>query len=690
MRTDYLKSLMIILALIIVGTNPAAAEDKKETGKTTVSVTAIPADYISVSGNAAKFRSQHWLNDGYTGGFEDLLINGKIDKDTTFLYQGHMLSNTNDYGGDLEIKKGERAFFNFDFDKYRKYYDGHGGVYYPSTTLSGVVPDKDLHLDIGRVGIEVGGIIGNFPELSLFFDNDTKDGVKSRLSQTAVVENGVTRMIGPSWQDINESTTDFGLRAKKEIGGFDVKGEQKWQYLRETTLRDEQSLSTNATASEHKERRQYQEVESNSSISTLRGEKWFWQDTGMVALAYRYSKIDISEDEDIREFDQFGNPTSFSNPHNNIGAIADNKTNSNIVTGHFQSQPLSNLLFSAKLKTEIMARRGGSTDPSDTTNPPNGIPNTTEVSLVQNKVDRWGGDLGLRYSGIKRTSLYGNVEVERFNNWIYENRNSIAGESAASAGEVFYRETNVYTTKYILTAGSRTVLNKFLNFTTQIRHKNEDSDYDDIREVDPTGSSDKSAFFDYLQIGGTDLTTKWTVKPLKQVTGSMRYQYGDNAYVSRTDAAVNQRSLVLSHTFTYDLMLQPIDSLLLDLGYMRQLAKTSTPAGNGASPKIPGFTANVNTWMLSSSYIISPKWSLNSSFSKADQDNFNDFTSTGMPYGVDASWYDASVGLSWIANKTVTVEPKYTYYSYKDNPKTEAGGGYTAHEVWLGVNLNWM
>jgi hypothetical protein len=296
----------------------------------------------------------------------------------------------------------------------------------------------------------------------------------------------------------------------------------------------------------------------------------------------------------------------------------------------------------------------------------------------------------LRYSGIKKTSIYGNVEVERSNNWIYENRNSIAGESAAEAGEVFFRETDVFSTKYILTAGTRTVLSRFLNFTTQIRHKNEDNDYDDIRESDPTGSGDKSAFFDFLQTGGTEFTTKWTVKPVKKVTSSVRYQYGDNAYVARTDAAVNQRSLVVSHTLTYDLMLQPVDSLLVDLGYMRQLAKTSTPAGDGPSPAIPGFTANVNTWMISSSYIISPKLSFNSAFSKADQDNFNDFTSTGMPYGVDASWYDATLGLSWIANKTVTVEPKYTFYSYKDNPKTEAGGGYTAHEVWLGVNLNWM
>jgi hypothetical protein len=686
MKNDFIK---ILTGVIVLGSIVSVASYAQAEGDTKISATIVPLEYISVKGDAEKFRAQTWKNDGYSGGLEDILATGMINKDTSFSFEGHALSNTNDYGGDLEIKKQDLGFLKIDYDIFRKYYDGTGGTYYPFTTLSAGNVDRDFRMDIGHMGFEIGGVLGNLPEISFFYNQHTKDGVKSRLSWTAAKEGSTTKMIGPAWQDIDESVNSFGLRSHGDLAGFAVKGEQKWEVLNEKTIREEKSLSTNATASEKKIRRQTTELDSNSSVTTLHGEKWFWEETGMMAVAYRHSQIDNKEHASLRETDEYGNPRSFTYPENKYAGVGDNKLSSDIVTGNFQSHLMKDLLFNAKLKTEIINRHGGSSDPSDTTNPPNGIPNTTEVSMSESKVDSWGGDLGLRYSGFKKTSIYGDVEVGRVNNWLYENRDSIAGESAASVGEIFFRETDVYTTKVVLTAGTRTVLSKYLNFTTQIRHKMQDSDYDDKRESVYSAGA-KSAFMDFLQLTGTELTTKWTVKPVKRVTGSLRYQYADNDYVTRTEDSFNQRALTISHTFTYDLILQPLDSLLIDLGYMRQLAKTSTPADRRDLPLIPGFTSNVNTWMMSSSYIFTPKMSFNTTFSKASQDNYNDFTVTGLPYGVDASWYDATIGLKWLANKVVSVEPKYTYYNYQENAKSGADAGYSAHAVWLGVNLNWL
>ncbi len=688
MKTNFIKVIAGAIALCGAGLaslGPVAAEESH------VSVTVVPVDYISVKGDAEKFRSQYWKNDGYSGGLQDLSASGKINKDTDFTFEGHAIPNNFDFGGDLEVTKEKLGFFKLDYNTFRKYYDGTGGTYYPFATLSGVNADKDYKMDIGHIGFEIGETLGNLPESSFFYNHHSKDGTKSRLTWTPAKVGSLTKNISPSWQDVDEKFDSYGLRSKGEFAGFNVKGEQKWDVLNERTVRLEKSLSTTSAASDKKMRRQTIELDSNSSITTLNGEKWFWQDTGMLALAYRYTKIDNKEHATIKETDEFNNPRSLSSSaENKYAGVGDNKYSSNIVTGNFQSQLTKDLLFNAKVKTEIISRRGGSVDPADRTDPPNNIANTTEVSMNENKIDSLGGDLGLRYSGFKKTSIYGDVEYGRINNWLYENRNSLAGESIASAGEIFFRETNIYTNRIVLTAGTRTVLSKYLNFTTQIRHKTVDNDYDDEQETPATSSAAKSAFMEFMQVGGTEVATKWTVKPLKKVTGSMRYQYADNAYVARTEGSYNQRALTLSHTFTYDLMFQPVDSLLLDLGYMRQLVNTTTPAIRSAVPRIPAFTSNVNTWSMSASYIFSPKMSLNSVFSKASQDNFDDFTAIGLPYGIDSSWYDVSVGLKWAANKTVTIEPKYSYYSYQENPKTELGGGYRAHEVWLGVNLNWM
>lgn len=657
-------------------------------GETEVSAKIAPVSYISVKGDAARFREHYWITDGYSGGVEDLSIKSHIDNKTALEFESFGFPENNNYGADLHLEREDVGFFKIDYNTFRKYYDNTGGTFYPINVYENVKLDQDLHIDVGHLGIEIGSTLGNFPESSLFFEQHTKSGQKSRLSWASVVESGYTRMTSPTWQDVQETVNSFGLRSKGQLSGFDVKGEQKWEFVRTRLFREEVYLNTTATSA--KRRTHEQTPEADIVSTTLRGEKWLWKDRGFLSLGYRYTKIDNNEGEFIREYDIWGNPRHFSNGHNKIFATSDNKYTSNVLAGNFQNEFTKNLTFTSKLKAEIIGRRGGSRYPSDTTDPPNSIPNTIEVSSNENKSYRYGENFGFRYNGIKYTSLYTEAEFEQTQNWLTENRDSLAFESSSSAGEIFNRETDVYSSKYVLTLGGRTTPSKYLNLSTHIRHRIEDVDYDDQRETAASSSSEKSAFMDFMQVGGTEFTSKWTCKPIKKLNGSIRYQYADNAYVTRTENQVNQRATTVTNTFTYDVAMFPTERFMVDLAYMKQFAKTVTPASNGASPKLPGFTADVDSWMISSSYSLSNKFSLFSIFNKSTQENFNDFSSISLPYGVNAQWYDATMGIKWELTKKVSVEPKYTYYSYKSNDQSEANGDYSAHGVWLGVNLDWF
>jgi hypothetical protein len=233
------------------------------------------------------------------------------------------------------------------------------------------------------------------------------------------------------------------------------------------------------------------------------------------------------------------------------------------------------------------------------------------------------------------------------------------------------------------------VPNKYYNITTQVRRKIEVNDYDDIHESVYVGGA-KSAFFDELSLDGNEASIKLSVRPVKRIEAVGRYQLFDNNYDARFENQIKQQSKVLSHVFTYDLNLQPLDPWFLTLSYSKSLSKTSTPAGAStvSTTKTPGFTSDVDSWLVSSSYAISERLNIIKSFQYSVADNFNDYTTNFLPLGADYKRYDISTGLEWRLKDDIAIAPHYAYAMYRANQEAEATN-YSAHIIWLDVNVKW-
>lgn len=652
----------------------------------------LPVRYTAVKGDASMYRAHHWMTDGYAGGIESLMFDHDFSKDVTMSFEGGFIPDENDADALLTLDSEKYGSFKAGYGSFRKYYDGSGGLFklfsdndYKTTTF-----DPDLKLDIKHYAFEVEPNIGDLGGVSFAYERHTKVGRKSRLTWGAVKDRGnfFTRYIAPSWQDIEEVTDVLALKGNTELGGFKVSGEQRWEFLHESTMREERNISSNGVAADNKIRRQDQKPQADLSSTSLLGEKWLIEDKTFLSLGYRYQKVKNYELENLTEHDANGSPASYSSPKNKMNATADNALGSHTWIGHFLSNPLKSLSLIAKLKTEVIRNRGSSTYPSDTTNPPNGVMNTFDYSDNKHSALRFGENISLRYTGLPKTSLYTEVELEQAKSHLSEERDSIGVESAHDqTNEEVSRETLTHIIKSVFTAGARVVPASYLNWTGQVRYIKGMSDYDDKYEFVSSGSA-KSAFFDALGTEANEATTKLTLKPVNWLQNSLRYKYVDRRYEARAEAQDAVKSTMVSHIFTYDIFWQPLDNFLLDVAFSRDQSKTNTAAASLGSRKLPGFVADVNSFLLSASYTPHAKITLTNSVQYSVADNFDDYSDTGIPFGEDYEAYDITSGIQWTPKEDITISPNYSYSSYAANPDTEASD-YTAHTVWLDLSCKW-
>jgi hypothetical protein len=659
------------------------------------SVTFLPVRQVFVEGDHEKFQAHHWMKDGYTGGIKEFTARYDLSDGTAVAAAGHALIDQNDLGAELSLHKDGLGFVELDFSEFRKYYDGTGGVYHRFITLSGSETDKELALDLGKLSVESALTLEGWPSLILRYEREYKDGAKSRLTWTPVTEGSTTRYIGPAWQDIDEIVDVFSLDAAHELAGFALTGQQRWEFVRAELFREERSLSTNSTASQKKIRRQDQAPESTLMTTTLGAERWFLNDTAFFSTAYHFAHLNNREFESLLEFNENGVLTAFSNAKVQINARADNAYDSHTWVGHLQLTPWKPLTIGTKLKSELIRKEGNSSYPADdgeasaTGGTPDGIIDRIDVSLTDTKAVRWGEALSVQFTGLPRTALYTELELEQSRVLLREDRKSQDGPDTGdgtSANEVFNRETVTDVRRGVWTLGTQVAPWRVLHVTAHVRRRINHNDYDDQRESAPGSSTARSAFIDGQSVHTDEFMTRATLRPCRWFRSSLRYQFRDDDFATRAENEPLVKTGMTSHSYTYDVMLQPVRDLTATTSFSRQAATVKTPAAGPITATTPAFNADIDTWLLSTTYtpVSRVSWTGTLQYSRAR--NFNDFTASGLPLGSDYDQVDATTKIVWAVKEHLSLSAEYALYHYQANSNAEAGD-YDAHVIWLETSL---
>lgn len=679
--------MLLVVLGAAAGIHPSFAQAQEEE----LSVTFMPIRSILIDGDDQKFRAHHWMKDPYAGGISSLVFKHQGAAGMSVSGQGHALAGQNDLAAELLFKKESLGFFSVDFAQFPKYEDGTGGVYHLFGPLQVNETDKELTLEIGKLNLETGLTLPGWPELSFLYEREFKDGAKSRLTWTAVREGAVTRNIGPSWQEVEEKVDLFALKAHHEAAGFQIQGQQRWEFVRSELFREERSLSTTTTASDKKIRRQDQAPEADLATTTLSGQRHFLNEKIFVSGGYRFAHMDNREFESLLEFNADGSPRNFSNPKQQVNARADNDYDTHTWVGNFVAAPCKWLSLGARMKSEVVKRESNASYPTDAVpnsaggSIPNGIIDRTDVSLNDSKAVRWGEGFSLRFTGIPRTALYTELELEQGRVLLREDRKSLDGPDAgngASADEVFNRRTITHVQRGAVTVGGQTAPWTFLDLTAHFRYRRNNNDYDDQQETSPGASAARSAFIDGQVVETQEVATRLKWKPCRRFTPSLRYQLREEDYQTRVENELPVGTGVTRHIYTFDVILEPLKDLLTTLSFSRQAAATATPARFAPNANTPTFNANVNTWLASADYPLCPHVAVNGTLEYSRARNFNDFASTGLPLGADFDELDLTTALTWTLREGVSLTGRYGFYHYQPNSRVETGD-YNAHVIWI-------
>jgi hypothetical protein len=685
------KVIVSIMAVVVTVALTLPVVPVRAEGPDLVFVPA-PLRYNFVAGDVEKFQAHHWTREGYVGGIRDMQLRYKTPEEVSVEATGHALVGNNDYGAEVLVKKEGVGHIKFDYSMFRKYYDGTGGAFKGFRNSDGVDLDRDLYLDIGSVDVELALLMEHLPRLTLLYSHHFKDGVKSRLSWAGVTEDGSSKNIAPAWQEIDETVNVLTFREEQDVAGYALEAEQILEIVRSELTRQERWVSTSSGEANRKSRTQNQEPRSTTFTNKLRAERWFWEDKAYASSGYRFARLNAKEKEEIYEADEFGVVTNrFSNPKQIRGATAHMDLESHTWVGSLMLKPIKWFNSVLKFKAEWVRRAGSSSYPEDITpNTPDGIVNRSAESDTDSRLQRYGQALSLRYTGISRLALFTDLEFEQARNALEENRESIRGQSAASANDIFSRDTITRNYRGVWTLGGHYAPVKQANITMQVRHKQNNMDYDDVFETSPGASTAKSAFVDWQRIYSNEFTTRVALKPVTWLHPSLRYQFrADNYGAGFEGDATPVDADYDSHIYTFDVTAIPHEKVWLNGSFSRQAAVVSTIARlDSTTSQLPKFHADVSTWMFAAYFMAREDLTFDATLSDSRTDNFDDFSDAGLPLGTDYDTQSMTVGCRWTPHGDVTIEPRYEFNRYNANPDAEIGG-YNAHTIWLDCSIKW-
>lgn len=672
MKRYFLKiissAVLIIFAFGFNGApTPAIADDASTDGWDTFEL--MPYRSVSVKGDAAKFRALNWMNDGVTGGIEDMTFNGEMGEGGHLLFEGHAIPGDNNFGAGLKLTKGNGGYITMDYGNFRKWYDVYGGFFSNFTGSSSIQRlAADPKMDIGHFSFEIGSnsnILETAPGVSLSYDHDTKDGIKSRLTWGSVVQ-GVTRKINPSWEEVSDVTDTISLKGNTEVAGINLSGQQRVEFSGGRSFREDNSTTSLRSYA--------QEPQTKQLVSSVKADRWVIDDKTYVAFAYQFhhSRNDLAET--IRNYDSAG--VTASNATNRV-TDAQTTRDSHTTVQHFVTNLTPNLNFVAKFKEEIASQTGtGFADGYD----PGGSDRAVET---ENQITRTGESVSLRYNGLPKTSLYTDWDFQQTRNWY----SKIRGTGGASYTEYLDRSPEMTGVM-----GVRYVPNNKFNMTSNIRRKSDHNTYNVFTNNDPGLSISR------LHTTFNEWSNRFTWKPSKWIENSFRVQLLDNVYrvqsldqVGFTNNTDWIKSNGNSRIFTYNVVFQPLDEWMFDLGYSLNNFKVSTPASQTAvsGGGIPVFESDFHTWLLTASYAPKENLSYFTGFQYTRAKDFDSHDFAGIPYGVDNEHYDINAGMKWSPRKDLTISPHYGYYSYRANQSIDYGN-YSAHAAWVDVSFDWF
>jgi hypothetical protein len=675
-----------------------------------------------VHGDDAQFEQEHRLpaNTAY-GGIQDLHFEQTFDKNGLFSIDGHAIWDTNDYDITVQLSKPKLGYIKAGFTEFRSWYDGNGG-FFPHNDVFFSPPIPEMHIDRGDAWIELGLRAPNWPEITIRYDHEFRQGMKDSTIWGDTTLTGLavnpTRKIVPSFRDIDEKRDIFSFEASKTFGNTDVMLGMRYEHNENdyslNMERNAGQISPPPVAGLQRFVTQHQnddvDLFSGHAITETRITDTLWFTTG---YSYTTLENDLSGTRIFGpSFDSaFGEPLPGlgSRDHAFLDLAGMAQVREHVANANLFWMPVPSLAILTGFRYTHESLDSSSTflaeepvpnmPPFTPTNPQGGFhygPQGEELGFGERMADydRFAERLELRYTGIDNWLFYAEGEWQEEYGQVNENQN-INEEVPLD------KSTNALSQKY--TIGANWYPTMRLTLSGQYYHRIESYD-EDIVSADFPRLVNQDWNID-------DLNVRMTFRPkIPSCMGTLalvtRYDFvhtsidsqwffaGDIPGFNRSPVgtmAELQSGEIKKHVITESINWNPLARFFMQVNVSYTLNQTDTPANNidlapQTSPTVVNFRNDY--WTVSSSfgYIIDDRTDFYADYSFYCANDYFKNAVVAVPYGLGATEHTASATLTRQLTKQMRLLLRYGYFNYRD---VTSGGhnNYTAHSLYSGLQI---
>ena len=669
-RNNLTIALMVAIALgfwfvKVFAADGAKSVDQIKTDSTVVSDTTgsvTPSvTYAGVTGNKSAFREATGIKDGWSGGAEDFKLSSKINKDTDLTIDGRGLFGAEDYKLNLELVKPEVYFVQAGYSTWRKYYNDMGGFYPTNSAGAGVfIPqNQDLHIDIRKIFFEAGLTVPNLPKVTVGYERQEKEGMKSMLEWGSVYTNAATQLkLYPSFKAIDEKTDIVKLHVEQDVKKIHFGDDFRYEHFQAADAQYDATyylppiaiLNTNTTY--------YESYKNDLFSNTFHmdshvNDKFYW------SMGYMFNEFDGGDGFRISTWPvpttAVPAPVPGGTALEYFTTAVNLNSDSHVLNANFMYEPCKTVILNAGLQGEHTDSSALETGYQATYGTPLAGPETYTTETDKRSLNE---NFGIRYVGLPFTTIYaeGNLAEEQTD---YTWHLNPAANGVANMIEQINSQREAVKVGFNTSPISRTTLSVYY------KHSIGDDDFGYL--------TTSTNFFIAQRTVSDEFVTKLTLRPTSRVMVALQYK------LAVTDISLNSFNQPLtsgsgnyqSSTYTLSTTVTPINRLYLT-GLVSYQDTITSSIYNG-SPFIAPYRGNVYTALASIGYAIDNKTDITAEYDFSYQNNFNSSVDAagGYNYGTDDRRHSIKVGLKRKITKNVTSNIRY---EYDENVENSTGG----------------
>jgi hypothetical protein len=653
--------------------------------------------WITVSGNAQKFREDWWRKEGFTAGYETFEMIEPVGRQAELKVEGRALFDQHDYRVAVTLNRPELGFVRAGYDTFRKYFNDTGGYYAPFNQAP-LRLGRDLYEDIGKAWFDVGLTLPDWPKVVLGYEYQFKEGEESLLQWGPVnvdpALSPATRNIAPAYKQVDESVHIIKLDASHEIGGLLMEDQFRGEFY-DLSTRQNTFTNTLGTAGLAPYSKVDEGYDHFVGVNALRVEKQV-RDWLFLSGGYLYRKLD----GDATMSQPIPSPlTGFATGGPRI--VLDQQTH--ILNANAQLGPWEGLSGFGGVQTEWTRQKGDGSIDSELDFDSGSQVGTGRVFGDLDKSTR-EESIGVRYTRIPFTVLFAEGRLQQEDISQYEN------EVDSEAGmTIFERDTEASSDLKEVRGGFSFSPWAAVSLSGHYKHRVRDSDYDHLLDTNAVvplsllpGGAGYSAFIRNRELKTDEVEAKLAWRVNRWLKTTFTYQLLATDYHTTTDPVDGFDSasgnLVVAaspggrifagnydaHVYSLNAALTPWRRLYCSGTFSYRDTRLET--SSDFNPAVVPYRGDVYSVLGSATYSLGPSADLQATYSFSRADYRQNNQANGLPLGIEYAMHGLEAGLTRRFGKNVTTHLKYGFY--RNNEASSAGANnYTAHALMASLNL---